>query len=578
MVTHTSDRDNRVADGKLHLTVSLYVAQERMRALLGAGWSLPRRRALREAFHSSSALAETIEPLFDDIADRRRDREVDDFLLDVAGPDIYDVITIHLPQEIGWATEGNRFVAALPVAPVFSAGVRAFWFVHSNGALSYHLSFAIPYRHHYADYYALSALQKLVHPTEQTEYLREVTDVRTARGEDFTFWGFIREAFNTHARDLLSQCALAQPLAGGRAARTDALADLADPFARLILDEADQAGRSLPEKVRSLILLEDPHLFTILGPDARELLSDYESRVPDETGPGDQPIRLDPAFFATIPPARFEYYFLSGFFQNIIDFLCQDTSEVRDGTDPIYPTGEAGEAESFFILYANPNTIFEVVSRSRSLEAGYAKIGTCPYLLLVHIMTLHNEALVRGLEHEVARLFDELDIEDGQTSITGDLEKLNTFCDTFYTYRLKVFKDVKRHLYRNVLRYDTEQAFYNAIQKVRGIEGRLATWDAMLADLADSIADVQARLTRQQDRRLNRIVMAVTAFSALQVCFQSADAIGKLFYDSKGEPMGMADAMASWTVSDAMNAVFLALAAVATAWVGWMVVRTRGLW
>src|SRR6185295_12413229 len=41
-----------------------------------------------------------------------------------------------------------------------------FWFLHSNGALTYHLSFEIAYEHRLQHYYAMSMLQKAFFPSE----------------------------------------------------------------------------------------------------------------------------------------------------------------------------------------------------------------------------------------------------------------------------------------------------------------------------------------------------------------------------------------------------------------------------
>src|SRR6185312_15571530 len=87
-------------------------------------------------------------------------------------------------------------------------------------------------------------------------------------------------------------------------------------------------------------------------------------------------------------PRELALIFLSGFLHNVIDFFQQDESELADGTDPLHQ-------DAHFLLYATQESVFEVVDKSGSLERAHDYIGTCPYLFLVHVMALQDEALVR---------------------------------------------------------------------------------------------------------------------------------------------------------------------------------------
>src|SRR5262249_1948374 len=128
----------------------------------------------------------------------------------------------------------------------------------------------------------------------------------------------------------------------------------------------------------------------VRGKDLRPLLP-----VP-QTQDGEMHYVLDKALLARLSdPTRAEYYFLSGFFQNIIDFFNQDSSEISDGTDPIYPISAEQAAEAYFFRFANARCLYQVVSESRSLDVGADHIGTCPYIFLVHLTSMHNEFLIR---------------------------------------------------------------------------------------------------------------------------------------------------------------------------------------
>ncbi|WP_453977056.1 hypothetical protein [Brevundimonas sp. Marseille-Q4549] len=95
-----------------------------------------------------------------------------------------------------------------------------------------------------------------------------------------------------------------------------------------------------------------------------------------------------------------DYLFLAGFNQNIIDFMNQDTSEILDSIDPIYPDSSDQSSDRFFVRYANHRAMITYVPKSRSLETGNDYIGACPYAFLIHVLALHNEFLARSHEQK----------------------------------------------------------------------------------------------------------------------------------------------------------------------------------
>src|SRR5690606_23309282 len=195
-----------------------------------------------------------------------------------------------------------------------------------------------------------------------------------------------------------------------------------------------------------------------------------------------------------IPPHHLDCYFLSGFLQNIIDFLRQDVSEIQDGTDPIYPPAGVEDDDSHFLVYATQSAVYEVVAGSRSLNVGRGWIGTCPYLFLVHLMTLHNEALVQRYEGMVRGLIGELDQRLLEADFDGGdypAKAADRAFGLFRRFRLVTFSQIAKHRYFNVLRYDTERTFYESIERVRGIAQRQDYWAAVVADLEKTLDDVR---------------------------------------------------------------------------------------
>lgn len=166
---------------------------------------------------ASRALRGAIDPLFHDVADRARLGEVEDFLFaaKTQSPSVDEIrapieVTFHLPPSLAWAT--TRVLS-----------LRRFWFAHSNGAPSYHLSFSFRFSNSRdaETCIFLSLLQKLATPKESVMGVsgaRNVFDgpIGIAPLDDVTvcergqadhepirFWPFVLEKFLGDASDLL---------------------------------------------------------------------------------------------------------------------------------------------------------------------------------------------------------------------------------------------------------------------------------------------------------------------------------------------------------------------------------------
>ncbi len=550
-------------DKTFHATLSLYISNESMASVF-ENWTAGKRSKIKETYAQTHALRRAIDPLFNDVAIRDQNSTIDEFLIDVEGPREVEIITVTIPETIEWETEGQKFRAELGRPVSRSLKCRMFWYAHSDGALSYHLSFTGQYNHDFEDYYFLSMLQKFMFPkefcipegTEPDDICSGKTglwlldqpiiaawlDYRDT-SQEIPFWSFVRQRFMRHVSELVEGAGLIlRGHLSEEARRPNQL------WNKLIetADFIEVPGLKAPP-ARALFLFQDQEFFDLLqaGP-RRTLLSnpDYGPRVP-RSGPG-APIVIDRSFFERSPDhheAHFDirYYFQSGFFQNIIDFLNQDVTELRDGTDPVYPKTGEQEEEAFFIRLANGRALYQVVSRSRSLEAGNDYIGTCPYVFLVHLMALHNEFLVRKYEIETsalqARLSDERLTAYGNLDALlkrlepADTRELKKATQPFYVFRYQAFAVYKRHLYSNTFRYDTERDLFDDLQRIRSTSARLDRCDRILEGLDKTIEDIEEdkRYQEQQnraasDRSLNKAVFVVGAFSAMQAFYAALDA------------------------------------------------------
>ncbi|RYG85618.1 MAG: hypothetical protein EON59_11820 [Alphaproteobacteria bacterium] len=150
--------------GTIYWTLSLYIEPDRVAQALGrkAVEHLPssvfRRAQMRHL--PSLALRNAIDPLFNDIADRETQGEVQEYLLATTAAQCNDLedaaalirqsepLTFKVEKSTTWMTEGVTFEAHPPALDdPRRVGLRTFWVSHNNGALTYHLSF----NHHYAE-------------------------------------------------------------------------------------------------------------------------------------------------------------------------------------------------------------------------------------------------------------------------------------------------------------------------------------------------------------------------------------------------------------------------------------------
>jgi hypothetical protein len=252
--------------------------------------------------------------------------------------------------------------------------------------------------------------------------------------------------------------------------------------------------------------------------------------------------------------------FLSGFLQNIIDFLEQDGLEVHDGLMPLYPTGDPGSSNEGYFVYATPKVVFEVVSTSRSLDrAGRTWLGTCPYMFLVHITAFHNEAIVRAYEARVTELIGNLKglIAEGSPGRKVDATELTRAYEEIKDFRLKTFQQVHKHLSFNIFRYETERTFFNSIADVRGMSARQSYWDGVLQHLTETVDSLKDDRASRYSLRLAWLGFVLTLVGFLQLWF----VLFPLVPDDKAQapfPLhGLHSALAGGAVTAVLIVLFL---------------------
>lgn len=586
-------------DGTLYWTLSLHVPPSKLwlrgnhceagqQLPLGVRFDRARIAAMQLREPVSRALSQAIEPLFNDIADRDDMGCASDYLFAIDSAPCgesasacarrSEAVEFHPPPEIGWTTEGKTFVASPDgLDRKRAARMQRFWFVHPDGALSWHMGVSLRFGHDPADYMFLSMLQKLTAPKEFALSQRddglgslvEQPGVSVFSDEELgispldrlklawlddpdspplRFWHAIKAMFEKDAANFVTRLRHAfmlEPLTGE-------LPDL------LLLEPIVEVPGLLMPRCRSMMYFHDRTFFERLSPrfddqgnlmERRSLVQDdcylpYAVRLAEEVeraeddtirlGDGDgsywEWVRQRPEYagldddqIASIRDGNFvdedgwtwdiptfsrrrtdclEYMFLSGFNQNIIDFMNQDPSEILDGTDPLYPSTEEQAREGFFVRFANHRSIITYASKSRSLEVGNDYISTCPYAFMLHVLSMHNEFLARDFGKFAAEelLAIESDLEQ-PSSMAG----LKAIGQRINALKIARFRDYEQHRYVNVFRYDTERDVFAELDQLRGVNRKDAALEMAIASLEDHAADLDSHRSEERERNIGAI-------------------------------------------------------------------------
>jgi hypothetical protein len=569
------------SDRMMYLTLSLYLSSDKIEEAIGTSYTVDNLRTLQKNDPNSTILRDAIDPLFNDIADRERLAKVDEIILAATAPVAGDLIEITAPETLVWQTEGKTFHATPPgLSKPRRLLTRRFWYGHADGALSYHVSFSLGYDHTPGDFYFLSLLQKVLAPKEFSsaphagmrrptasaltgiQPLDEVC-INDGTKNDLRFWHYIKNCFEVDADTLLNDLSQISDGKRGKSINADfdhlvshipfiEVPGLEMPLARFKFFFQDKGlfNRLLPpilpgNNVRQprAIYCQDqcyaPYIERIdalLKEDAAELRDqgskpvvhldttywDWVMTRPDYASLTDTDLteiqQRIPAFEARHRPDCLQYMFLSGFNQNIIDFMNQDASEILDSLDPIYPTNDEQDSEAFFVRFANPRALITYVRSSRSLETGNDYLGTCPYAFLVHVCSFHNECLARNYEEEAFALI-------ANVETFNQKRQFKKAAEVFYDFRMSAYAGYQRHRSRNIFRYDTEGDVFDAMERLRGTSRRETYLESLVSNVESQTRDLEARIQKSDEQRLNYVLGALGVFSLFQLVFNWAEVL-----------------------------------------------------
>lgn len=477
---------------KLHMTVSVRLSKKNAEIAKGA---------IGKIIDEDNWLNDVVDTYFQDIADRGRhfiyEKEKERVIGLEEFKNKYISIVFSMPKELTWTTEGENISVNLGSEVALNAKARQFWYRHVGGWLTFNISFEIDYDNKLLHYYALSAIQKALFPTEDSESIQSNIKLKVdpKKNQGQTLLEFIKERINqVNGKD----------------------------------KKAIQIDLGDKELIKATYLFDDEFFYQMLNQcscnrDPGVIFTDQDTRTSYDQG-----LLQKVDLYARQKGAL---YFISGFTRNVIDFFRQDGAEVTDGTDfhyPTLPTDNTEEAKAqlesnSYVLYVNDHSIYEFVPSLRSLDSANDYIGTCPYLFFVHMMALHNEALLKDFESRMEELLEMVECKN----IEDDNDN-KTMVRSFDLARHNILRNIEKYKHMNMLRYDTEQEFYQAISHVRGLQERQDYWEKLLNKIETKVSDVRERLRQDSEDRLNKLVLAIGFLSLFQVLFQATEAARKL--------------------------------------------------
>lgn len=237
----------------------------------------------------------------------------------------------------------------------------------------------------------------------------------------------------------------------------------------------------------------------------------------------------------------------AGVAQGVPDFPFQDESEIHDSTRPAAHSVESS-------LYVHPRFVLEVAKSWRSFEQARPNIGTCPYLLLMFMVALHDELIVSEMEERIDEMVYAPDAEQGRegpfrvapmAGVLDALAKADKVKDDGIDIirgnleqRFQLFRWASIQRSGNIFRYPKERGALIALQQAMGTQARfdrahdtVDRMESLLEDVTGLKSSYAERRSNRAERRTNAMLLVIAVLSVLSV---SADVRAQL--DAAGVP------------------------------------------
>lgn len=226
------------------------------------------------------------------------------------------------------------------------------------------------------------------------------------------------------------------------------------------------------------------------------------------------------------PDNAFDRDFLvfAGLAQGIPDFPYQDESEVHDSTRPAFMSVESA-------IYTHPRFVLEVAKSWRSFNAARPAIGTCPYLLLMFVVSLHDELVVAEME----RVIDDLIYRPGahgdqhtRSYPMSDVRSILLHAKAMFGeqeailqanlhQRLELFRWSSVHRSGNIFRYPKERGALEAIQKTMATGTRFDRAHNTIDRMESLVEDVANLKSSYASRRTNGLLLLLAIVGVIGI-------------------------------------------------------------
>jgi hypothetical protein len=208
----------------------------------------------------------------------------------------------------------------------------------------------------------------------------------------------------------------------------------------------------------------------------------------------------------------------AGLVQGVLDFPKQDEIELADSLKPF----QRGDG---LMMFAHPRFLIELCYASRSFEKMEGVIGCCPYLLLSHLILVHNEDVLEEAEAAFAALQGPRSASARRYQSLADVEEMVARTETWLfepptrvrrenlQERIALFRSLVLGYVANVFRYATERRTYDEVSGARGLTRRHAALLDRFERYESLVRDAWDLGAGAADRRINRLLMLLAGLS-----------------------------------------------------------------
>jgi len=441
------------------------------------------------------ALIEPAESFFRDITSVRFETDVP-LVVAVEPPGQRRTVELPLPETIWYAAEGDRVdLRRRPPTPrTLRFGYRDVVGLFESGRIVYVLTLNRDDDTALTEY-DLIELEKLVHPSEQCAHLRNELLWHEPGQPPRTLDKLVQHRFG------------ALRAASGR--EINAIRD--------VFGDAEVNLGPAPDftwaHLKSMGVMIDDH----------PLYDRVQSALPREPAAADGAgARPTGAARSTPAPGPAENgrvcRAFAGVVQGVLDFGRQDEVELNDSLRPFQ------QSEGLMML-AHPRFLVELCYDSRSFAKMEGVIGCCPYLLLPHLILVHNEDVLEEAERTFALLQRGRADESRRYAPLGDVEEMVTRTDRWLfepptrvrrenlEQRIALFRSLVLGYVPNIFRYATERKTYEAVSDARGLSRRRETLLERFERYEKLVGDAWDLGSAAAGRRINRLIIVLTGLS-----------------------------------------------------------------